>query len=129
LGAEKVTFIEKNFKCLKVIEQNCSLLGLKETHHDVRSCEVLGGDAFQTIKMLSKLNRKFDIIFFDPPYNKGLAKKALKTLCAYDILQPNCLIIVEYGKREGKLSLDERFSLLTQRKYGLAYLDIYKYTN
>lgn len=127
LGAQKVTLVEKDIKCLKVIDKNLDILGLKSTSYEARTCEVFRCDAFQTIKMLSKLGRKFDVVFVDPPYNKGLAKKALKTLCGYDILQPNCLIIVEYGKWEGKLSPDERFFPVTQRKYGLANIDIYKY--
>ena len=69
---------------------------------------------------------KFDVVFIDPPYDEGLAKKALKTLGAYDILQPNSLVVVEYGKRENLDEKYEEFDCLTQRKYGKSYISVYQ---
>ena len=128
-GAKKVTFVEKNIKCVDIIYENLSLLGLKGKKPTLDAIEVLEGDAFVAIKQLSRLRKKFDVIFMDPPYNLGLAKKTLKTLDAYDILHPHCLLVVEHGKRELLPEKTESFSLIKQRKYGKSYLTIYKVTS
>ncbi len=49
-------------------------------------------------KRRKKKELKFDLIFLDPPYRKGLIKKSLHLLLDYDILLPDGLIIAEYEK-------------------------------
>lgn len=121
-GAKRVVFVERDLKCLEVLEKNTAILGI----NDPEVCEIKRGDVFATIKLLSRAKEKFDIIFLDPPYNEGLVKKTLKTLMGYDILQPNCLIIVEHGGEEGALEVDERFVSIKQRNYGLSHIEIFQ---
>lgn len=125
-GARKVTFVERESRCVNVIEENFGILGLKEERKEGAAHEIIRGDTFAAIKMFAKKKRKFDIVFLDPPYGKGLAKKALKTLMAYDILQPNCLVILEFRKREDLPDPEGRFFLVTKRKYGRAFLSVYQ---
>lgn len=42
----------------------------------------------------------FDLILCDPPYRKGLAQKALKTLASGDWLRPNGVVVVETASDE-----------------------------
>jgi 16S rRNA (guanine966-N2)-methyltransferase len=96
-----------------------------EPRKDGRIFEVFGADVFVTIKMLARQGRKFDVLFLDPPYDAGLAKKTLKTLSAYDILHPNFRIVVEFGKLEGLASCEHDFNEITLRRYGKSCLAIY----
>ncbi len=126
-GAKKVTFVESEVKCLRVIEANLELLGFMGKDLLSRAYEIIYGDAFAAIKRFAKHGRKFDMIFLDPPFGRGLAKKALKILAAYDILQPNCFVIVEVTKKEVRPDLDDKFQLVKQRRYGRAFLLVYQH--
>ena len=125
-GAKKVTFVEKEERCARVIEGNQKLLIIKAAGKPLGQCEILNTDTFWAIKQLAQTRRKFDIVFLDPPYGHDLPKKTLKTLMAYDILHPNCFIIVEYHKHETLPELEGRFSLIRERKYGASYLAIFE---
>ncbi len=124
-GAKEVVMVEKDPKCLETIRANLERFGLDKPRTDGRACEVFGADVFVTIKMMARQKRSFDLIFLDPPYDGGLAKKTLKTLSAYDILHPNFRIVVEFGKREGLALCEHDFEEITQRKYGRSCLAIY----
>lgn len=125
-GAKRVTFVERDDKCLKVIETNCELLGLTEDFKAREKYEICNIDAFVAIKNFAKSKRKFDIIFLDPPYEVGLAKKALKTLEAYDILAPNSIVVIEHNRRENLTEVCERLKLIKERKYGRSYLAVFE---
>jgi len=121
-GAQRVTFIEHDVKCVDVIRKNLELLG----YEIGREVDVIHLDAFAAIKGLASRAKKFDIVFFDPPYGLDLGKKTLKTLGAYDILHPNSFVVVEYSKRERLPDLEENFKLVTERQYGKSYLAIFQ---
>lgn len=66
--------------------------------NDASKAQILKRDALEFIKKAKKKELKFDLIFLDPPYRKGLIKKSLHLLLDYDILLPDGLIIAEYEK-------------------------------
>ena len=125
-GAKTVTFVEEEDKCVKVIEANIQLLTQKSAGQALGRCEIINTNAFLAIKQLAQARHKFDMVFLDPPYGHELAKKTLKTLMAYDILHPNCFIMVQYHKHEILPELEGRFSLIRERKYGTSYLAIFE---
>ena len=125
-GAKKVTFVEGETRCVKVIEKNQELLTIKAAGQPLGQCEIMNMDAFWAIKQLAQTKRKFDMVFLDPPFGHDLPKKTLKTLMAYDILHPNCFIIVQYHKHESLPDLDGRFSLIRERTYGTSFLTIFE---
>ena len=126
LGASKVTFVDKAPICADTIAENLTILGLKNGNYFDDRCELLHADALAAIKVLSGKERAFDIVFLDPPYNRGLVKKTLKTLSAYDIVQPVSFIIVQYSKSEHLPETQEGFSLIKQRQYGKSFLAIFQ---
>jgi len=135
-GVKDLTLVEYNRDCLLAIKKNIESLKLK-------ACDVYPKEAEQAIKALSDSDKKFDIIFMDPPYYKNkvsrlrwglaatsnydsLAKKTLQTLSAYDILAPNGFIIVQHFKKD---SLPDTLGVLTlfkQHKYGDTLLSFYR---
>ena len=64
-GVRDVTSIDINSGCTEFIKQCCTHMGLRNVH-------VVRADVFDLLK---RANRKFDIVFADPPYAlEGLAK-------------------------------------------------------
>lgn len=62
---------------------------------------------------------KYDIVFMDAPYKKGLSEQALQQLSAKNWLAAGALVIVEVEKSEN-LNLPEDFEAVDERIYGLA---------
>ncbi len=139
-GAQRVTFIENDPVHVQVIEDNLKLLGIDRSSNSGPALggagykpappkagyEVIQGDTFYAIKQLAKIKRKFDFIFIDPPYGAELAKKTLNLLSAYDILTPDCYIVVQHDKWETLPESEGRFFLIRQKKYGTSFLAIYE---
>jgi 16S rRNA (guanine966-N2)-methyltransferase len=125
-GAKKAVLVEKDPKCVDVIHENIGILSIGEDESGSPLYEVVATDALAAIKLFARQEKKFDIVFIDPPYGRGLAKKALKTLGGYDILHPNCTVVVQHEKREILPQNEGRFLLFRQKKYGATFLSIYK---
>ena len=121
-GAKTVVWVERDPKCVKVIEENVQLLCPEAS---ANHC-VMPGDAFTAIRHLHRGKKKFDLAFLDPPYGEELAKKTLKTIFDHDILRPHCFIISQSEKRDLLTELGGRFKTLTQRAYGASILTIYE---
>jgi 16S rRNA (guanine966-N2)-methyltransferase len=131
-GAEHVVFIEKQKKALELIKQNCSLccMGLKNIQDD--TLIIIQHDLRRGLPVkhpVFKESKGFDLIFLDPPYNKGLAEANLLFLNNSDFLSSTTLVIAEENSGE---TLPESFSRLTladQRKYGDTGFWFYKVNN
>ncbi len=140
-GAKGVVFVEKSGDCVKMIKDNIALISKPGISQAQLNYLIIQSDVSEAIKQLSRQNKNFDIIFLDPPYfqdeatpqPKGLlgvplsaAKKTLQTLCAYDILPPTGLIIVQYSKQENLPEQLGVLSLLKLSVYGDTKLSFYQ---
>lgn len=63
----------------------------------------------------------FDLVFLDPPYNKGLGELALTSLRHGNWLAGNATIVLEEAS-EATVTLPEGFTLNDRREYGAAAL-------
>lgn len=63
----------------------------------------------------------FDLVFLDPPYNKGLGELALAALRDGNWLAPDATIVLEEAS-EAAVDLPEGFTLDDRREYGAAAL-------
>ena len=125
-GAKKLVLVEKEPQCIQAIEENVKLLKVNSYESGTSRCEIIQGDALMTIKLFARQQKKFDIVFIDPPYGRELAKKTLKTLEAYDILQPNCMVIIQHEEDEILPETQGRFLLFRKKNYGHTVLSMYQ---
>lgn len=93
-GMDKMIFVDQNYGAIKIIRQNINKLGLEA------QTEVYKNSADRALKALSKRDIQFDVIFLDPPYDKGLIDKALEQIKAFDLLKNNGIIVCEFSHRE-----------------------------
>lgn len=68
----------------------------------------------------------FDILFADPPYNKGLGEKAIITAADHGWLRDGAVVILEEHS-DIEPSLDERFQLQDTRSFGETRMWFYNY--
>jgi 16S rRNA (guanine(966)-N(2))-methyltransferase RsmD len=117
-GAEKAYFCDNNPRCIQVINEN--LTKAKFNDSAVVIC-----DDYK--KMLGKIeDKKFDIIFIDPPYSKELGITAIELISKYNILNNDGIIILENDKVEVIPDYIENFEKFNTKKYGRNILNLFK---
>ena len=117
-GIGELVFVEDKRDCVLAIEKNITALGAV-------ACQLYQKDAQEAIKLFHKNNRRFQLIFLDPPYHQSQAKKTLLNLSTYDILAPNGFIIVQHFKKDDLPAQLGVLSLFRQSKYGDTLLSFY----
>jgi 16S rRNA (guanine(966)-N(2))-methyltransferase RsmD len=118
-GAKGAVFVEGSPQSLTVLYKNLEACRLQE------QAEVLSREVQAGIKILSERGETFDLIFLDPPYGKGLARKTLQALSGESILAPDALIVAEHSPAEDldAISFLER---VDQRKYGSTLVSFFR---
>ena len=113
-GFENVIALEKNPKVAKVLKENYQNIGIKP--------QIIIGDS---LKNISKLNDKFDVIYLDPPYFSGIYEESLKKIIENNILKENGIIILEHVCEVDWNNLG--LKLIKQKKYAdkfITFLEI-----
>lgn len=80
-------------------------------------CKVFRGDFKKVLQKISRQDLKFDLIFSDPPYAKGLAQSTINLISELELLKTDGLLIVEHGAGE-ILELPQNLNLLRKTVYG-----------
>lgn len=93
-GASKATFVDNNDRAIKIIKENLEHTGLTERANVIKS------DASLSLENLSRKNEKFDIVFMDPPYDKGLYMPVLEKMSNSNLVDENTIIILEVGLKD-----------------------------
>ncbi|MBW2544229.1 MAG: 16S rRNA (guanine(966)-N(2))-methyltransferase RsmD [Deltaproteobacteria bacterium] len=110
-GSAGVVFIEKEPLHAVALRKNLSLCGFDKIS------EVIVSTAENGIRVLSGRSRYFDVVFADPPYDKGLAAKTLCLLGECDLISRDGVLVIEHSFREDVVAGNE-FDLTDQRRYG-----------
>ncbi len=109
----KTTFIDNRKESVALTKSNLEKLG--------ESALVIIADA---ISYLKSCDKKYDIIFLDPPYNSGLGEKCLKIIAEKKLLSENGVAVFEDEKQGEQI---ENLNVTDKRKYGRAFLTFYRY--
>ena len=117
-GAKKAVFTDLNRNAIRVITDNLKLCKLDDM------AVVFNGDGLSFMKTTRE---RFDIVFIDPPYNKGLALKALK-LCP-EIMNEGGIIVCETAYDEELPESIGNYSVSKNDKYSKTKLTIYRYND
>ena len=119
-GAEYCLFMENSVQGQTLIRENITNLDLGERTKLFRSDATKPGN-------IGKL-KPFSLVFADPPYNKGLAEKAIAALHKGDWLAHGTVIIVEEDSSATLAEIDG-CQLIDQRKFGDTKISFYKANN
>lgn len=111
-GAERASFIENSRACCEAIRANIEKCGFSQ------AAEVLEMTAEQGLKLLAGRGRKFEVIFADPPYGKGLAGALPGIVGEAGICAATGMLVIQHSLRE-RLDVDPgAWSVSDVRKYG-----------
>ncbi len=119
-GARFATFVDKSKECVSVIESN-----LRHTKLSGQA-EVYLSSFEDGLRRLAKMERRYDLIFLDPPYGKGFEYKAVEILTYFKLINADGIIVIE---NEQKDVLPETLYYLKKvdvRSYGRTALNFFK---
>ena len=109
--AKKVVFVEKNRDLIGAIRKNVSLCGYEDR------CIIIHADIQTALRDLYRKKIGFDVIFADPPYNKGFIGETLRLLAQYPVFGENGFVVLQHSIKEQPVLSTEWF-ITDQRKYG-----------
>jgi len=111
-GAKKIVFVEKGRQALQLLTKNLSRCGLSG------GAEILPKDVLRAIGILHQRGERFDLIFIDPPYERGLIQKTLTKLESQRIYHEDSILIIQHDRRETLPEGLGELNLIRQRKIG-----------
>jgi len=119
-GARGCTFVDSASAACALIRRNLESLDL------LPFGEVFEGDVASAIDHFARRGRRFDLVFVDPPYFRGLAPRALEAVASCHALSADPVVVVATHKSE---TLSEAFGelvLVDSRRYGDNALHFYR---
>ena len=111
-GALKAYFCDKSYEATNIIKKN-----IEKTHLQEKSV-VINKDYKKCLELLQ--DKKFDIIFIDPPYRFDIAVKSVEKILELNILADNGIIVLETDDEKRELEELENVDVSVKdlRKYG-----------
>lgn len=120
-GARQVVFIDKHNKSIELIKKNCALCFPSSEKTETFKAIIIKHDLNRGLNLQSHQSLKslsFDIVFLDPPYEKGLAQNTLSLLADSPSINSETLIIAEESSGQTLANVIGRLTLIDQRRYG-----------
>ena len=109
-GASECYFIDKNKEIFKILESNVK---------NIKNAFVFKEDY---VDFLNSTDKKFDVIFLDPPYSLDLITPAINIILKNNLLNDNGIIVCEYETENIECNL----KIIKEKRYGSKKIIIYK---
>jgi 16S rRNA (guanine966-N2)-methyltransferase len=119
-GALKAVFVENNRALVDAIGKNIEACGF------AGKSEILTSDFIRAIQKLVKRSEPFDVLFADPPYERGIVSLTLEHLQSGSLMEKNGLLAVQHSVREAAAVGESGQLVLTDRRqYGDTILSFF----
>lgn len=117
-GAKSAVLCDNSQEAIKIIEKN--LENTKQKNKAV----ILKNDYMEALKKLGIDEKKFDIIFLDPPYESDFIIKSIQKILDLNLLEEQGIIIAETDSNFDKKQLKDNkmIKIYDERKYGIVNL-------
>lgn len=115
-GAGRAVFVDADRASIDVVKKNVATLRFE-------ACAEIRNIGYAEFFGSSK--ESFDIIFLDPPYNKGFIEPVLEDIDRNNRLTENGIIVLESDSTDmhGQIGSLE---VIKQKKYGRSYVTVYR---
>lgn len=110
-GAATAVLVESALRAFTVLRENVLEL-------DASGAELLRADWRSALRVLRGRGNRFDLLFLDPPYGKGVAARAAAGLAGADLLERGGTVVVEEASKAGDARFPADWHLGDDRRYG-----------
>ena len=111
--SKHVCFFENYFKAIKVLEKNLLLL------KNEKKFQIFKENCFEYFNSDNQINKKFDIIFIDPPYKEIKINMLIERIIYKKLLKKNGILIIHRHKKD-KVVITEKINIFDTRSYGVS---------
>ncbi len=118
-GCDKLYSVDKQYAAFQVVRENLGNLGIE-------NAQVYKLDYNKALEKFSQDKIRFDLVFLDPPYGKGLVDGILEFLVGSHMLSDGAIIVVEELK-EVTFELPGNLHVKKRHEYGITALTILEY--
>ena len=119
--ASEAVLIDAAAEAGKVIRENLRAVGFSG------KAKVWVAPVLKSTRLLARKGERFDLIFLDPPYEKGWVGKTLRAVAQEGLLRETGILVVEHSVRE-KVEKDyPPLRLSDQRRYGTTLLSFFEH--
>jgi 16S rRNA (guanine(966)-N(2))-methyltransferase RsmD len=120
-GAASATCVEIDSRVCRLLKKNAIAAGIAKDYL------VINMDVRYALPFLNKKGIRYDIIFLDPPYGRGLAEKTMRLLIKNKALSGiETVFIVEHSKREMDKDIFTGLQMVTRKVYGDTVVSMFK---
>ncbi len=120
-GAAAAVFVDGSHQAIRIIHSNLEICGLYDA---AKVCRL---ELPRRIGALKAFNPTYDLVFMDPPYDKGLVSPTLNRLSEHGLLANRSRIVIEHSESESAAPEDPGFVTDSIRKYGKCLVTIMTY--
>jgi len=118
-GAKNAIFVDRSNLSVGLIRENAARTKLTDR------VTIYRGDVLRILDKLAGSGDSFDLIFCDPPYNKGLVAAVLAKVDQTALLAVDGIMIVEHSHQEAVKDEWDRLSLSRTLRYGDTLVSIF----
>lgn len=128
-GAQSATFVDNSPEAIRCIKRNIATLKVEN------QTEVFGGQALALLKLFERQQKRYDIIYVDPPYNTPIdiggeiflySEYVIHLLDKSPILMPGGTLFVEEDADHPPKTVTQHLILKDSRKFGHSLLQRYE---
>ena len=123
-GAEHAVLCDASRAAVDIVRANALKTRLSPL------CDILCSD-FTTALQTMRRRYCFDLVFLDPPYQKGFLPQAIELLIRYDLLANGAKVVCESGDPDSVFAknaeLEQHFEVLRSARYGIAHVTVLQY--
>ena len=117
-GASHCIFSDKSQKSVSIVRTNVTKARLTD------KAEIVKADYKEVLSDCTGKDKKFDIIFLDPPYNKGFIEPALEAISVGNILAKDGIAVLESDNTDFRSEISG-LEILNQKRYGRTFVTVY----
>ena len=116
-NAQKVTFVENYDLALNVLKKNLKFLGIQH------KSEIIEENCFDFFESDKLFNKRFNLIFMDPPYKEEKVNLIIDQIRDREILYKNGILIIHRHKKDN-IDISNKLKILDERNYGISKIII-----
>lgn len=113
---EHCTFVEYDKQAFSIVSSNVKLAGFEGNSKLVFS---------DSLRFLNNTSEPFDIIFLDPPYNKGFLLPVLDLITKNNLLKADGIVVIETEK-DGETAEHNCYTVIRRATYGKTVVTVLK---
>ncbi len=120
-GAKSAVFVDHGQESIEIIKENAQRTKL------IALTEINKSDVLRALDRFHQSEKVFDLLFCDPPYQKGLVQAVLEKLDKQAIMADRGIVVIEHSRHEGIADEWENLQLKRTERYGATLISFLLY--